>query len=283
MPGKGLFHYTVMSYAFSWAFWLPQVVSSNGLIGSNFFTWICGFIAPFGPFVAAFVLTYTNSGAAGVRQLVRRAVSARFPKRWLLPVILFFPTWAGSAVLVGALTGGTSFSISWFSNPLSLLVDRNYANFAYLFVFVGVAEEFGWRGFALDRFQARYNALGSAVLLGLVWAFWHLPVFFIVGSSYTLSILGPWLAQVIVFSMWFSWLYNNTRGSILVAILFHTMEDLTLYTMFPVTFLFSPLSLPVVYMYVSAVAVTVVIVAYWGPKKLTHGEIPAAEMWRGDR
>ncbi len=262
--------YVVIAYAFSWAFWLPQVLASNGLIASNFFTWICGFIAPFGPFVAAFSLTYSNAGARGARQFLRRAVDLRFRKVWLMPTVFFFPIWAGSALLLGVLAGGGAVVLPWVSHPFSLLFALNYANFAYLLVFVGVAEEFGWRGFALDRFQARFNATVSAVALGLVWAFWHLPVFFIVGSAYTLGILGPWLAQVVVFSIWFTWLYNNTNGSILVPILFHTMEDLTLYTLFPVTFLFAFYSLPVIYMYVSGGAITALMIAFWGPRRLSR-------------
>ena len=82
--------------------------------------------------------------------------------------------------------------------------------------------------------------------------------------------MGPYIAQIIVFSIWFTWLYNNTNGSILASILFHTMMDLTLYTIFPVKSIFPFYSLPVLYMYVSGGVITAMILVVSDPKRLVH-------------
>jgi membrane protease YdiL (CAAX protease family) len=252
-------------------FWLPQVLASNNLISPHFLIYICGFIAPFGPFISAFSVTYLKEGKSAVKKLLKSGADYRFGRIWFIPTFLLFPLWAGTAFLLGILTEGATASLPWFSNPLSLLFNFGISNFVYMFVFVGVAEEFGWRGYALDRLQARFSAIISSIILGLVWGLWHLPLFFIGGSNQQAAGLGPYLLQIVVFSIWFTWLYNNTNCSVLSAIVFHTIMDLTLLTIFPVTSIFEPNSLPVLSMYVSGLMILVAVLIIWGPQRLVRG------------
>ena len=267
---RNLCLYVVIAYAFSWIFWLPQVLSSNKLLAPSYSVYIVGFIAPFGPLVAAFSLTYLKEGKESVEKLLRRGANYKFRKRWLIPLFLLFPLWAGSALLLGSLTEGVKINLPWFSNPLSLVFNFGIYNFVYMFIFVGVAEEFGWRGYALDRLQACFSAATSSVILGLIWGLWHLPLFFISGSPQQAAGLVPYLLQMVVFTIWFTWLYNNINGSVLVAIIFHAMMDLTLLVIFPVTSIFKPNSLPVLYLYFSGLIILVAVIAVWGPKRLVH-------------
>jgi membrane protease YdiL (CAAX protease family) len=268
---QNLLPFVVVAYTFSWMFWLPQVLASNNLISPHFLIYICGFIAPFGPFISAFSLTYLKEGKSAVKKLLRRGADCRFERIWFIPTFLLFPLWAGAAFLLGILTGGATINLPWFSNPLSLFFSFGISNFVYMFIFVGVAEEFGWRGYALDRLQARFSATVSSIVLGLVWGLWHLPIFFINGSNQQAAGLGPYLLQIVVFSIWFTWLYNNTNGSVLSVIIFHAMMDLTLLTIFPVTSVFEPNSLPVLSMYVLGVIILIAVLVVYGPQRLMRG------------
>ncbi|MDG6998879.1 MAG: CPBP family intramembrane metalloprotease [Nitrososphaerota archaeon] len=262
--------YVVLAYGFSWAFWLPQVLASNGFIHWSFFSYVVGFIAPFGPTISAFSITYWSEGKVAVKTLLRRGTKYRFGK-WLFPLFMLSPLWAGSAMLLGSLSEKTSISLPWVSNPFSLIFNFSIYNFTYLFFFFGAAEEFGWRGYALQKIQPRLNnAAISAILIGLIWTFWHLPLLYINGSSMQTTGLLPSLAQTVVFSIWLTWFYNNTSGSVLATMIFHSFNALTLFVIFPVAFIFSPGSLPVIFLYATGAAITVAIVAIWGPKKLVR-------------
>lgn len=264
---KSFVLYVALAYGFSWAFWSPQVLASNGFVPWSFFSYIVGFIAPFGPTIAAFSTTYLSEGKNAAKSLLRRGTNYRFGK-WIFPILLLSPIWAGSALLLGSLTEKTAINLPWISNPFSLVFNFGIYNFTYMFFFFGAAEEFGWRGYALQKMQVRLNATISAIVVGLIWTFWHLPLLFINGSSFQVAGLLPSIAQTVVFSIWLTWFYNNTGGSVLATMIFHSFNALTLFVIFPVAWIYSPGSLPVIYLYGVAAAITIAIVAIFGPKKL---------------
>ena len=91
------------------------------------------------------------------------------------------------------------------------------------FIHGGLSEEFGWRGYVLPRFQAKWNALVSSLVLGIIWGVWHLPLIK-AGMSFTNSIAELLLWQTLV-AVYFTWVFNNTNGSILAVVLFHAMAN----------------------------------------------------------
>jgi membrane protease YdiL (CAAX protease family) len=134
-----------------------------------------------------------------------------------------------------------------------------------------LSEELGWRGYALDALQARYNALVSSLVLGLIWALWHLPLFFTrsEGNFYHEWGAGTllfWLfvLRMTLFSVPITWVYNHTGRSILSAILFHFAYNLTYSLVYPVP---EGLHLTGTLLLLGA-AVGIVIV--WGPRTLTR-------------
>jgi membrane protease YdiL (CAAX protease family) len=111
-----------------------------------------------------------------------------------------------------------------------------------------LGEEPGWRGFALPRLQQRSGPLVGTLLLGVLWGLWHLPLFFIPGTDwYALSVVGTGfmghLVPLGVFVIWtialaitFTWIFNNTRGSLLLAMLLHASINVAPFVLLPALF-----------------------------------------------
>ncbi len=87
-----------------------------------------------------------------------------------------------------------------------------------------MTEEAAWRGFALPRLQARYNALTASLILGVLWGVWHLPLWFIPGSFQTFSFPG-FLILTVAMSIITTWVFNNTRGSVLLCGILHAATN----------------------------------------------------------
>jgi uncharacterized protein len=86
------------------------------------------------------------------------------------------------------------------------------------------AEEGGWRGYALPRLQGRYNSLVSSLILGFLWTLWHIPLAFVLGADQAnLGLFGWMIYTILIFTITIilTWLYNNTRGSLVITILAH--------------------------------------------------------------
>jgi uncharacterized protein len=146
--------------------------------------------------------------------------------RWYLfaligvPLIMLLGTmiYSGDLPDLGAL-GGPSYLLSYL------------ATYVFVVVLGGpLFEEIGWRGFALARMEALHRPLLASVILGVLWAMWHLPEFLVpswAASSGGGGILGITLCIVtdITFTIVITWVFNNTRASVLLAILVHTSID----------------------------------------------------------
>jgi hypothetical protein len=95
------------------------------------------------------------------------------------------------------------------------LVDR----FIFIFLFIGLGEEPGWRGFALEHLQRTRSPMASSVILGCIWALWHLPL---MGSEFAPAVIPAFLLGLFAATFIQTWMYNRTRGSILMQMIFHS-------------------------------------------------------------
>jgi membrane protease YdiL (CAAX protease family) len=250
----------VLTFLWSWAFWVPDVLAARGIAAVPRQS---GHIAPFGPTVAAFALTFLTRGRAGVTRLAKRGVDTGFGKRWLVPIVLLFPAINGGILLVGWLTGRPIPALPWTGQPVSIPIA-----FVYIFLLAGpLQEEFGWRGYALDRLEARWSALGASLVLGVIWAAWHLPLFLFSETAYYRpeNVWGFVLSTVLV-AILITWIYNNTGGSVLATMLVHA------------SFNFSHWAFPVLetefsrtYVVPVVLVVTLGVVVRWGPNTLVRG------------
>lgn len=253
---RNLLFFFVITYGWSWLFWLPAVLSPAGYSDPYFF--VMFIIGAFGPFVGAFSLTYLNERMGGVNDLWKRFWNLKAEKNWLLASFLLFPALYGVAFMIAVFTEGRIPEFEWVSQPWLLV------NFiAISFVGGGFCEEFGWRGYALDRLQVKWNALVSSLILGVVWTFWHLPVWFITGDPHQNDPFFLFLLSITFLSILFTWLYNNTNGNLFVAVVFHTM-----YNFMSKLNLFSQVILGgIIYVVLFIISVVAVVVIF-KPKKL---------------
>lgn len=223
---RNLLLFFVIAIGFTWLFWVPQALVTQSIIGPSWFTNLK--IAAWGPLIAALLLTFINEGGKGVLKLLKRAVDLKFNKLWLIPVFLLLPVIIGGSLLIAILSGETAPEIVWLEEPLSLVI----VFFGVLLLGGPLQEEFGWRGYALSRLQLRFNALISSLIMGIVWFVWHLPLFFISGEPYYQSPMLAVLPAMVLLTILFTWIYNNTGGSIFTALIFHTTYNWS-HTVFP--------------------------------------------------
>lgn len=171
-------------------------------------------IGGFVPSLLAIFLTWKKEGAAGLRHLGRRIVQVNIGWRWYLAAMLVvILTTMGQLVIISLM--GQAFGMTLFVAQLGSLLP--------LLILGPLSEEIGWRGYALERLQTRWNALTSSLIVGLVWALWHLPLFMMVGTSqHELGVpfIG-FLVGLMANSIFYTWLYNNTKQSLWSAILLH--------------------------------------------------------------
>ena len=220
---KNLLLFFISSYIISWLLWFPSVLVSLGVIPGNPIQ-ILGNFAIFGPFIAAFALTYINKREGEVKRLFLSGWNIKFNKKWI--IALFLPI----------LTGGLAFIIISIVEPMDRLqyippIIMWIPNFI-LYYFIGgpFTEEYGWRGYALDRLQSKFSALVSSLILGFIWGLWHLPLFFIEGTVQSYIPIYEFLLIQMITSIFYTWIINNNRdkignANVFLAIMFHAMGN----------------------------------------------------------
>jgi membrane protease YdiL (CAAX protease family) len=180
-----------------------------------------------GPVTAAFIVSALESGVAGPRDLLRRMGLWRGQTVWLLLALCGPFVLLALAVLAARLFVGEDASLAGVG------VSREFPQFSalgflvYNVVTYGYGEETGWRGFVLPRLQARHSALVATVLLTVGWALWHAPLFLYRPGYTSMGIPGiiGWFVSLLTGAVLLTWLFNESRGSILVVALFHATVD----------------------------------------------------------
>jgi membrane protease YdiL (CAAX protease family) len=174
----------------------------------------------------AFVGSSIFSTIPGVRDQLRTYIKPRGSFGYYLLALVLIPAiW----LLGNLLSRALGMEVPFFRDPV---VDVKFLGMAILFflynvIYGALSEEPGWRGFALPRLQARFSPLVSSLILGGIWAVWHAPGKFggIEASSLT-DTLAEWVLIVLV-TIIFTWLFNRTKGSILVTALIHPVMNTT--------------------------------------------------------
>lgn len=224
---KGLWAYFVLTYALvllSWGlmavFQLPGASVAPHAPRPAPGTLLLFFLGGFSPSIAGIVMTWRVGGWDGLRDLWKRMTRFNIGWQWyaaiLLPMLVF-----GVRVAVQLVRGGTFVESPLLTQLLSLI------SFTIpIIVFGPLSEEFGWRGFVLDRLLIRWSALRASLILGVLWACWHFPLFFIPGTTQQVQgsplIAFPIFAVLIIAqTIVITWIYINTGHSLFAAMVFH--------------------------------------------------------------
>jgi membrane protease YdiL (CAAX protease family) len=209
-----------LSYLISWATWGLERAFWPG----SWLSWGGGY----GPAVAAILLAAVTEGKDGLRELLARLFIWRVGVRWYLVALFLIPVVAVAAIAVYAWLGVVSADLPgldfWLVTYQQHLILAAAAVTLGLVIVAG--EEIGWRGYAQPRLQDRYHPLVTSALIGLFWGLWHVggPIYG-PGSGTDWVDIASLTGGTIAASVIYTWLYNNTAGSLLLACLFHSVYD----------------------------------------------------------
>jgi membrane protease YdiL (CAAX protease family) len=207
--------YFILAYAISWTIGIPLALIAQGKLDWQIPFSVHYFYA-YGPMLAAFIMTGLTKGKSGIADIFRRLFKWRMRPVWW--IITFSPLLGYLViVVVQRLIQG-----EWAD--FSLLGEVNFLpklGFGALFLWIftyGIGEEIGWRGYALPRLQEKMSALSATLVLGALWALWHLPIFFYLFDP---AIAIGWFFGLMSGAILFTWIYNSTDGSLLAVALWH--------------------------------------------------------------
>jgi uncharacterized protein len=206
-----------LSYLVFWGplalFKIPAISFVSDVKGP---TWAIAlfFVGGFVPSLLAILLTWKKEGVSGLRLLGRRIIKFKLGWRWYIFTFLIVIAGTAGQLTINKLLGNTFNGYLFWAQ---------LGSFLQLLIIGPLSEEIGWRGYALEKLQKRWNALTSSLIVGLVWALWHLPLFVMVGTSqHELGVpfIG-FLIKLMASSILYTWLYNNTKKSLWSAVLLH--------------------------------------------------------------
>lgn len=220
----------VLTLAISWAIWIPAAIAKlngeNSILAPE---GLIGGMARWMPGLMAILLSFLVFGRTGIARLFQPIRIWRVGLFWYIFAIFFqFAIfYAGKTLdtLLGNAYEVTAPLFSVYGSQAALM-----APIVILFAFPGAfAEELGWRGYALPRLQNKLNALLSSIVVAAFWGAWHIPLLIYFGE---LGVNDParYLLTVVNFvpvAVLYTWIYNNTKGSLLLVTLFHIGQQLS--------------------------------------------------------
>jgi membrane protease YdiL (CAAX protease family) len=232
-----LLAFFVLAFLISWVIEIPLALTIRGYWRSNI-PFSLHYLAGYGPMLSAMIVTVLSGGKVGTKHLFKRMIRWRVKPIWWLvaisPLIVF--------LLVGIFQYIRLYTRLYETGVHNLpvylhfvieglktsLLNLGWVNFLpglgllalpMWFLTFGMGEETGWRGFALPRLQEKHSPLKASIILWLLWAFWHTPLFF---YTYDLAILPGFLTGLLAGAIALTWLYNGTGGSILITAIWHS-------------------------------------------------------------
>jgi membrane protease YdiL (CAAX protease family) len=179
------------------------------------------FLNAFSPTISAVLISWLMGGGVEIKRLLSGFTRWNVGLRWYLAAAFLFLGPLAFALIYGLLGN----PIPGIKSGMTLPVILGQLIFT---LFSGpLAEEAGWRGFALPRLQSKYNALASSLILGVIWCCWHIPLYFVTGSAQQGIPFPIYLMLVVTLAIYFTWLYNNTCGSLIITVLAHFCFNLS--------------------------------------------------------
>ena len=214
MTSKTLVPFLALTFGLTWGLaillmlFTDQIIAIFGEISMSNPLFI---LAVYSPGIAGVLLVWRHHGIRGLGSFFRRLTLWRMSAVWWLFLILGIPAivYAGAAVK-GTISDPFPFS-PWYQALPALA----------LALFLGPIEEFGWRGLALPLLQRRFAPFWAGLILGVVWAVWHIPSFLMGGTPQSAWSFAPYVAGIVAISVILTPMFNDARGSLMIAVLYH--------------------------------------------------------------
>jgi membrane protease YdiL (CAAX protease family) len=253
--------FLILTYGLSWALWIPLAIFRDAAVGT--YSSLALLIGSNIPSAVAIVLTLVGFGKGATRKLLGQLLIWRVGWRWYLVLLAPTALVVGTITLVAITRGGPTAALA--VPLLSAIIT------VAVMTFPGSAlgEEIGWRGFALPRLQLRRTALTASLVVGSLHGLWHLPLWLRGDADHPLSLYPAFLIQALALAVIYTWLYNSSKGSLLLVVLFHTATNA------PLTLVLLPLGiqnwvLPFWLMAGFTAVAALVVVAVFGPSRLSR-------------
>jgi membrane protease YdiL (CAAX protease family) len=237
---SALFLFFLLAFIFTWANWIPQALVSRGYLHIGVPKFLA-FLAGYGPALAAIITIAIFKGAAGLKNLSRRLILWKVGIGWhmvalLLPLVMDLAAFGLHMVFDSdAVSTSTLQSLQTTLSQSTFWIDFLMLAIMFTLGFDGLGEELGWRGFALPALLVNYKALAASLILGFFWILWHLPYALTLNSAMSGQPFYSFIPGMLVSAILFTWIFNNTKGSILLSILFHASNNIT-YNLLPKLF-----------------------------------------------
>jgi hypothetical protein len=178
-------------------------------------------VGTFAPSLVALGMTARDDGVRGIQALLLRVLDSSVAARWYVFAVGYMAAIKLSVAAVYRLGTGSWPPFGnepWYTIVAAIVISTP----------VQAGEEIGWRGYALPRLAARFGLARASLVLGLLWACWHLPLFFVPGLGNYGQSFPLFVAGGIALSVAMAWLYANTAGSVLLAMLMHSAVNQTM-------------------------------------------------------
>jgi membrane protease YdiL (CAAX protease family) len=214
MTGRTLIPFLVLTFGLTWGiaailiFFYDQAVAIFGEISISNPLYI---LAVYSPGITGVLLVWRHYGLEGLGSFFKRLTLWRAPARWWLLLILGIP----AVVYIGAAIKGS------ISDPFPFSPWYQVLPALAFYMFLGPIEEFGWRGLALPLLQRRFAPFWAGLILGIITAVWHMPAFLMSGTPLSEWSIVPYFAGVVAIYIILTPFFNASRGSLLVAYLYH--------------------------------------------------------------
>ena len=212
---RALIGFFAAAFLLPWAVWGSRIAQDHGWLGWH----LPGGTALWTLVPVTATAVALTGGRAGFADLGRRLVRWRLPVRWYVAAVGIPLGLAVVASGIGATVSGAAHLGETLALPAAA---------AYLVYGPGLfllTEEAAWRGFALPRLMTRFSPLAASLVLGVVWAAWHAPLFLMSGESDSSVPFAGFAVLTIATSVIVAWLYVRTGGSVLLCALFHAVAD----------------------------------------------------------
>jgi uncharacterized protein len=205
----------VLSFVWSWA-----IGSAAAQAKAHFsvLSTVLMMAAGFGPSLAGFVIIAVFSSGSDLRDWLSQCLNWRIGWRWFAVAFVLPPIVMLLAVAIHRLSGG-----ALPAPPVADHVPMTMLNFGLVLLVGGpLGEEFGWRGYAMPALAAKLNWRAASLIIGVVWGLWHLPLFFLASSAQAHMPIPLFMLNILAGSAVFGWLFVQTQGSVLLALVLHT-------------------------------------------------------------